>query len=1541
MSLYIMHGCNLGTNKQAVVLLLGAISKHRPLSAIPEELSTINSLFETHQTENFPEYEIKNSPYFTQKDLKTRLDGFADQIAILHFAGHSDPSSIQTDENFVRAEDIAAHIKTWTRRPGLVFLNGCESKPQAQFFLDAGVSAVVATRRAVNDRQAANFAQEFYHSLLSQNGNTSLAASLQQAKAKLGFDQSDESRSSNVDEEETETDSWNWELFLKDTSKTYLSLHQLLTLNRPRYDAAGELINPYQGLAAFREEDQEFFFGREQLTEQLVSTIEETPFLALLGSSGRGKSSLINAGIIPRLRESKDYLIFKTRPGNDPFAEMARCIAEYLYPIREQLDQRIQQSDTLAKKLQKNPEYLSKLLQTCLQDSNKRRLILFIDQFEELFTHAETEPAKEIVKRYETALTEIVTATSGSLTLVLAMRADFLGMALIHQQLATLLDQNSQHTKYLSPMSTAELRSIILEPAAKQGIRVESSLTAQLLEELEKNTESLPLLQHALSLVWKARYSLTLKLVDYTRLGGIEKALETQADQFLCGLDTDEQKERVKRIFLRLINLGEGQDDTRRRVDISAFDPEPETKALLQRLADERLVTTQGNDGSQDSFVEVSHEALIKHWGELRRWINENREQLRVQHKLSQAAKDWSDHQKDASWLLNGSRLTAAEEWLSVNKASATGSELAFVKESQFTKKKRANRVRYSVASVIVVLSGLLIFAWLQQNAALEGQRQANHNLGIALEERSLFSIERGDLFVKENPYGQKAISEFRDSLLYSLEAQLLLNPEHQRSIVPASLGQVYAVGSSILKNKKSHIAPPPEASRSLEIIHERGLSMIASAGNKNEFVLWNAGTGELIDTFKGAHGWLSTTAVSADGKILAVASSKSRSSAEVKIQRWSVDTRETLSVINVKSDPINDLALHPDGKTIATSLDGNIHFWNAKTGEKLESLEAHRQQYGYLKLTYSPAGNIIVASDSNVTKLWRTDTLEPIKAVQTKPKLGGNRVAFSSDGKILAISSPENDIHLWDTDTFAPLETLRGHSKEILSLAFSPDSKSIAAGASDDSIRFWTVDTGLPLKTVKAQQPVQLLSYQPDGNTVLSGSIYGFVSFWQAEAIDLTSNILKGDTKAIDAFAFSPDGNFVAAISGNNPNASENKIRIWDVSTGDTINIIDKGSSFIALAFSPDGETIFSAGSDGKVRTWHIDNGEMLDVIEVNPGNVLALAVSPDGNILASDSAAGEILLSKVSTGKELGALELPSSTTDELLFSPDGSILASESYDGQNNIIRLWDVDAKETIKNLQSLRYTLSFSQDGKLMAFIDVNRRIQIWELGKGKVKKELTTLNHVNGANTLAFDPDSQFIASGHVDGSIRLWNIISGERALTLENEALNDAMIKRLIFSRDGKRIASTSGDQLIRLWGTNKGDLYYTFKSSSASVDDIAFSPSGNSLASADKNNILMWRFNDPMFRLLYDFNPEKVHEVLQFLWGPSLDNRNLYIQQPFDEEHPRLENRNDIKEKLRNLDSEIGEDEINLEQILSWLEKRCAYKHPERYNCTPAKD
>ena len=512
-----------------------------------------------------------------------------------------------------------------------------------------------------------------------------------------------------------------WVEFLKtlDDERAFRSLVWGITGTKPLEPDAtrDEGVCPYRGLEAFRPEDAKFFFGRANLTGWLVSALRRevraaqgVRFLGVLGPSGSGKSSVVLAGLVPRLRAgaiegSERWPVAILRPGDDPLKNLAAGVVPRFLPTGALPD--AAQVLKLADDLRADARTLDVFAQVALHDRPEDvRLVVVVDQFEEVFTYRPQEgPARARFEQdrdqFFANLLNAAATPGGRVAVVLTMRSDFLSACAPFPQLSAVL---SAHQELVGPMTTAELREAIERPAFLVGCEVEPRLTERLLADVEGQSGALPLLQFALTEVWKKREVRRLTLRAYTELGkddkgeprGIEGVLDHRANEIYRNL-TPEDQDLCRRLFLRLVQPGEGTEDTKRRVSYRELLPDDPARAeavrkLVQTLAsrDARLITTEGTDAT-DGAVEVAHEALIRGWTQLRQWVDAERTGLRIHRRLTEDAKEWADAKPEAKedFLYSGARLAVCREWVETHRDELNPIEVAFLAASEEAERQR------------------------------------------------------------------------------------------------------------------------------------------------------------------------------------------------------------------------------------------------------------------------------------------------------------------------------------------------------------------------------------------------------------------------------------------------------------------------------------------------------------------------------------------------------------------------------------------------------------------------------------------------------------------------------------------------------------------------------------------------------------------------------------------------------------------------------------------------------------------------------------
>lgn len=565
---------------------------------------------------------------------------------ILFYSGHSEScfdgtvGSLQINStDSLNLQEIRNTFQEAIRKGlKLAIFNSCDGLGLAKQLTDLHLPYIIVWREPVPDKIAQRFLEYF---LSSYAEGKSLFNSVRDARIKLV-------ELTNSAEKEKQIPGLEWlPIICKNTTDAPPTWEELGGLTGKLPDC------PYQGLYEFREENKDFFFGRDDVIADLVGSVNSKALVPVIGASGSGKSSVVFAGLVPQLKDIGNVEIVSFRPGKNPFDALAVALnrIQNIQPSNHTLEEL-----ELAVNLQQDYFALCNFIEE-LKNLTSQRFVIIADQFEELYTLTE----KSLRQPFLDLLLYAV-QNAEAFTLVLTLRADFMGKALDYQPMGEAFKKYPP--VLLTPMKREDLLAAIAQPAAKLKVELEQGLTSKLIDDLGNQPGRLPLLEFTLSLLWEKHHKWYLTHKAYEEIGGLEKALAKYADGVLNSLSADE-KEKAERIFIQLISPGEGTEDTKRKA--TRGEVGEKNWGLVEELANERLVVTGWDGSSQQKTVEIIHEALIREWGMLRGWIQSNRRFRIWQERLQFEVVKW-DKNRDEKYLLSGGNLGEAEGWLNDEK---------------------------------------------------------------------------------------------------------------------------------------------------------------------------------------------------------------------------------------------------------------------------------------------------------------------------------------------------------------------------------------------------------------------------------------------------------------------------------------------------------------------------------------------------------------------------------------------------------------------------------------------------------------------------------------------------------------------------------------------------------------------------------------------------------------------------------------------------------------------------------------------------------
>jgi DNA-binding SARP family transcriptional activator/WD40 repeat protein len=856
--------------------------------------------------------------------------------------------------------------------------------------------------------------------------------------------------------------------------------------------------NPYKGLRAFHEPDARDFYGREGAVEELLQVLALTGMVTVVGPSGSGKSSLVRAGLVPALRReeitgSDEWLITDMFPGTHPFEELEAAL------VRVAVDRPLD----LFEDLRTDPRGLVRAAKQ-IQRSEAETLVLIVDQFEELFSLVSSDSSRIA---FLDSILSAATDERSRVKVVLTLRADFFDQPLEYPDFAQVMRLG---LVAISPPSEDGLARAIAQPARDAGLDLEPGLVTRIVDDVREEPGGLPLMQHALTELFAAREHDTLTLASYAATGGVIGALGSRAEEIYRQL-SEEGKEATRQMFLRLVNVDESADDTRRRVrqvELNSVGIKPRVlEDVIQQFGSFRLLSFDRDGATRTPTVEVAHEALIREWDRLRAWIDERREDLLIHRRILVTTSDWQESGKDPSYLLRGSRLEQALLWQGRTDIAISEDEISLIEASIETENRelaerhmleeKSTRRRKAVVGVLaggLVVAGVLGAIALDRaqseriTAARAMARDLSASAMNAVDEDPelgvLLSLEAVDttdqLGLEPVPESISAIRNTFDemrvemriqggyqSIAYSPDGSILVHDGAAESetgsfVIDAETGEPLGTlrDPEPVAGRPTHYQFSPNG-RILAVARGSGIDLYET----ND---WNH-----LVSLRGPAGNYSPPSFSKDG-LLVTAAIVSTDGSRALV--WEVDSGQVFQTIPgspggarvlwAEFVPGSNTLLLAYGPTPGAGSDGSIELADLATTNSTSfdiAIEA-------IAVAASPDGRTVAIGDAAGSDVYMYRLQDGEQTGVMPHSDPPQTLAWSADSSMLAASGNDADVTIFDVTTRSIYLVLTGHESSVLGLSFSPEGSRIASASLDGAARVWNITPG-GLAATKAVQ--------------------------------------------------------------------------------------------------------------------------------------------------------------------------------------------------------------------------------------------------------------------------------------------------------------------------------------------------------------------------------------------------------------------------------------------------------------------------------------
>ncbi len=1115
-----------------------------------------------------------------------------------------------------------------------------------------------------------------------------------------------------------------------------------------------ETQSPFRGLQPFTEDHAGLFYGRDAEIEAFVERLRGAPTLPVVGPSGAGKSSFVRAGVFPRLREQGSWLILSTRPGSDPIASLVDLLTDPANTSAVGGD-----GDSVAisaAELRESPSLLGlRLLE--LAEGRGCRVMLFVDQFEEVLTLVQDD---DLRSAYVEAVCSAADDPEAPVRVVFSLRDDFLGRMAEGEHARRALGR----VAVLRSPGPAALRETLSRPLEAVGYDYDDpGLVDEMIDSVRGEAASLPLLQFTAQMLWERRDrdGRRLRRCVFEAAGGVAGALAEHADGVLEGL-TPEQVSVARQILLRLATPERTRKVLSSRQALEGLGEVG--PRVLERLTGARLIVVRrarhGDTG--DDQLEVVHEALIREWGQLSRWIEESHEELAFLAEVGQAARLWEQRGGRPDEVWTGDALGEARRIVARCSAPVTEQVRAFLRASEARARHLRRRRRglilaglgalalVAIASTVVAV----VLADKERIARFERARAESRGAQLA-SEGALAALERGDM-VEARAKLRASLETEDSSLARALWWRLSSDPLRWKTSLASTVNQVvYSPDGATLAAASSDTA--------IYLIDVETLATRVLHGHRDQAIV---------------------LAFSPDGRSLASGTWSS------ELRLWDLETGRFVTLAD-HGDGLGAVSFSADGLHLAASgYDGLVRIWDLSdpTAAPLEWLHAKR----VYALDFSPDGARLAAAGRElVIRIWDVATREEVQTLEGHTRTV-MRLEYGPTGRSLVSGGYDETVRVWDLGQGALSHQFAGHQGAVKGVSFHPDGRSVASCGDDETLRSWSLEAGGEARVVgRSAKPLYTLDHSPDGRFLTTAGWENLIYTWDLSTAGLEASG-AGHADGARGVDLTPDGATLVSAG------ADGMLRKWDTATGRQLAATHAHDDCgLAVRVSPDGETVASCGCDEVVRLWHLptlaETGRLL-----GPGrHCNALDFHPDGTTLVA--ASGNLVhVWDLVGGAEERPLSLHERRVDNAVFSPDGARLASSELGGA---IVVSDPDTGRVVHQWSGHEGAvrgLAWSADGQRVVSAGDDGTVRSWDSGTGQMR---VLAQEEARAYYLDHHPADDRVGVPLSDGTAL---ILGGDAVVRLQGHR---GEVNVLRFAPGGARAVTASDDGTIRLWETATG--------------------------------------------------------------------------------------------------------------------------------------